>query len=577
MKIENQTLKRIVGKVTSLSPKINKTYGAHQKVYYNTVLALAVILLTSVTVFTATKTSEYFSTSADALIATQQLSDGVRGNTIALPASHSNILMMPVLYIQGHLQYDYSSFKMLNILLALTTVGAWGLLLVRLLGRKYEVLIVLLLATLVLSSIVFNISIGNTTFRNLAYPIALWFILVAANLLKTVKLSRLRLVETVVSAGLFVLVLAGDSFFNYSAALPILIVVAWMGWRTKAITDGMLRVVGLVFLAMFGATVLKWLLAALGIIYFDHAFLPKPTIVSYDHLLPSIWVSLRQLMELQGGLVFGQPLRVGGAAYFINLAILLGGTYGIGLLLFRLLKRRLNTKWFEAENNFALSILAVCYVVVLLLYIVSGYVVTEFEGRIVDYMNTRYITFLPLITVAGFVWLLIDRCKSVKIPVAAGVLVLLGMVLYAPSVTANYATAIANKPSPTRASVDEIIGILAKNGVSKVVTDFWYGPPIRFWSNNVIRYAPQIQCDRPLPFDSREDWFMTQKDVKSALVVDRGGMNFGYWGCTDEELAKIYGEPVKKFTVDGIDEGDVVDLWLYDKDVTDRMQAFPAH
>jgi hypothetical protein len=130
-----------------------------------------------------------------------------------------------------------------------------------------------------------------------------------------------------------------------------------------------------------------------------------------------------------------------------------------------------------------------------------------------------------------------------------------------------YAASYQNKPVPSKTSLNEIIGYLTQNKVDTVVTDFWYGPPLRFWSSDRINYAPQINCNQPLPFDSRKDWYIPQKDKKTALIIDRGGLNYGYWSCTDSDLIRIYGTPVSKAKTPGVKSGETVSVWIYNYDV----------
>jgi hypothetical protein len=143
-------------------------------------------------------------------------------------------------------------------------------------------------------------------------------------------------------------------------------------------------------------------------------------------------------------------------------------------------------------------------------------------------------------------------------------------------VSAEYALRDQTKPAPSKESINNLIGYLTENKVNTIVTDFWYGPPIRFWSSDRITYAPQINCNKPLSFDSREDWYVPQKGIRSALVIDRGGLNYGYWSCTDEQLVTIYDEPVKRATTPGINPGETVHVWIYDYDVRERIESFPV-
>ncbi len=181
----HQIVKRQYRNFLLILSQASRQLSNRNSILYKTALALSVTVLLLTTVYAAFNTSNYFSTNSDALIATHQFSHGVEGNTVALPGSHANILMIPVLYVQGHLPYRYKSFTFLNIFLVLTTILAWAFLLIKLFGREYEIPIILLLSSLIFASVTFNIGIGNTTFRNIAFPLSLWFIFIIRDLLKS--------------------------------------------------------------------------------------------------------------------------------------------------------------------------------------------------------------------------------------------------------------------------------------------------------------------------------------------------------------------------------------------------------
>ena len=548
----------------------------HNSILYKTILALSIVLLLLTTVYAAFNTSNYFSTNSDALIATHQFSHGVEGNTVALPGSHANILMMPILYVQGHLPYRYKSFTALNILLVLTTIIAWALLMVRLFGREYEIPILLLLSSLIFGSVTFNIGIGNTTFRNIAFPLSLWFIFIIRDLLKNETTSRKKFYWGLIGSALFCLLLAGDSFFIYSIVVPILLVIILHWFQSKKFTLGMRKAVALIFAVMICAKIIKWLLAVSRVIYFDYSFLGKPTVLPYEHFWPSIKVAFRQLIELQGGSIFGLQIGLGSLLAFINLLVLILGSVGLVLVLVRANKNYEAKENVTAKNNFIIITLAVSYFVILSEYVLSGYAVTvAADGQIIDFMNTRYLTLLPLIALAGFVWMLKQYYGQKRYVMMLCLALIIGIFAYYPTVSSAYKWQDQIKPAPSKTSINQIITYLTENKVRTVVTDFWYGPPIRFWSSNYISYAPQINCDKPIPFDSRQDWYVPQKGLRTALIIDRGGMNYGYWSCTDQDLIQIYGEPASRTELAGIGVGQVVKIWLYNYDVRERLQPFP--
>lgn len=549
-----------------------------QRLNLYTLCLYGVIFLFLCTVaFVTLRSSVIFSTNSDALIATQQLSGNVAGNTIGLPAPHSNILMIPILFIQAHLDYNYKSFVLLNFLLMLLTFGGWIILLIRLFGRKYEIFIIVTVSALLFASVPLNLNMANTTFRNIAYPISLWFLMNIAKFFQRQNRlqSRISYIEVFLSVCLFSLVLAGDSFFNYVIIIPLFIFFAWTWIYKRKITIGMAYALGAVIAPILIAQALKLLLATSNIIHYDHTLHAPPTILPFEHLGASVTVLFRQLLELQGAMIFGKAVVPSNVLPFANIVVFIFGCLGIvGII--KSTHANLANKTLPSERDFTLSIIGISFFVVIFEYVLSGYAVIEIDGNLVDYLNSRYITFLPLIIILGLVWFIKNIKTSERSLYFLSVAFVLAMILYYPSVKSSYAYEDQNKRVPSRASINEISNILRNNQVKQVVTDFWYGPPLAFWTKGEISYAPQMFCNAPMSFDSRSDWFIPQENIKSALLIDRGGLNYWYWQCSDSELIKIYGKPIKEILVDGVTTNEKVKIWIYNYDTRKRLQHFPS-
>lgn len=246
-----------------------KKINNNKNFIHNALLILASVLLLTVTVYSSYNASNIYSTNSDAIVASYLFGHGFTLHQVTLPLEHSNILKIPLFYIQGHLPYHFTSFMLVNIGLVLLTIGAWAFLLIRLFGRKYEIPILLLLTSLMFTSLSFNLNIVYTTVRNIEYPIALWFIFIIDRLLKELKNSRRQLVLAVIGSLLFGLVLAGDSLFYYAILLPILLVIIWYWIQSTRFTTGMVRAIGLVIATVTGASVTKLIASSSGLITFN--------------------------------------------------------------------------------------------------------------------------------------------------------------------------------------------------------------------------------------------------------------------------------------------------------------------
>jgi hypothetical protein len=540
---------------------------------YKVIFIMSAALLLSTTIYSALHASSYFSTDSDAIVVTQQFSSGLQGHTVTLPGYHANLILIPFTYIQGHLQFNEASLAISIVVLYLITFITWTFLLIKLFGRNYEVLIMLLLASLVFTSVTFNINIGYDTLRNIEYPIALWFVLIINRLVKKSKYSRRQLLFTAVGTGLFCVVLAGDNLFDYGTLAPLILVIAWYWIQSCKFTAGMLKAVGLIAVVFIGAALIKLLLSASGVITFSYTLFGGSTaIIPTSNFFPSLSTALQQLLQLQGGFIFGETIHHN-FDLFINFGVLIISLAGLVLILRQANRNFRAGKMFSDDNAFVFVTMAISFFLIFLVYILSGAVVTrQPNGQFISYLNARYISFLPLISVIGFIWLIKTYYKEHRLLlclIAAGLL--LGMGVSHSAVSATYKLDTQQEPTPSKASVENLITILKHNDVHEILTDYWYGPPIRFLSNDTISFAPEINCNQPLSFSTRKDWFTSLPSGKSALIIDRGGLNFGYWACTNQQLIQMYGNPIKKITVPGITSNAPVEVWVYDYDVRQHL------
>ena len=106
-----------------------------------------------------------------------------------------------------------------------------------------------------------------------------------------------------------------------------------------------------------------------------------------------------------------------------------------------------------------------------------------------------------------------------------------------------------------------MIYYLRKNNVTEVSADYWYGHVIRFWSNNTIAISSVVNCDKNALKDPST--LFTNKKHNTALIIDRGERNYGFWSCTDEQLTQIYGTPNNAYEVAGAGPNEPVKIWIY--------------
>lgn len=573
MKSAKKQLKRHGVKSRQFYDKSHKfmTTPRHKSLIYRVLLALSIILLVSTAAYAGLHASDTYSTDANAIILTQQFSKGASYPAI-LPGPHATLIIIPIVFIQGHLPYHYTSFTLVNTGLVLVTMLAWAFLLIKLFGRRYEIPILIFLASLVFTSIAFSLSIGYTTIRNIEYPIALWFVLIVGDLLrKRLKYSRKQFVFATAGSALFSIVLAGDSFFNYAILLPLLFVMVWYWVQSREFTANMLKALGLLVGVVIGASLLKLVLSKAGIIHFDYTFWGQNSILPTDKIWSAVGVALQQFLDLHGASIFGQVVNYHNLSIFVNFGLTLAGLVGLLHILrdanrnYRN-KQGLNDTIVAGNNDFALVVMAVSYFVVFLIYVLSGYAITTLpNGAIISDQNARYISLMPFISVIGLVWLVKKYyTKHVAFLTVLCLVLVLGIITSYPGISLAYKERAGQlELAPPRSSISNLIGILNQNDIKQVSADYWYGPIIRFWSDSSIGLTKQVGCD-PSILSTDANNFTRQRTHNVALIIDRGGLNYSYWTCTDDQLLQFYGTPTKKLQVPGAAPNTFVDIWVYD-------------
>jgi len=188
------------------------------------------------------------------------------------------------------------------------------------------------------------------------------------------------------------------------------------------------------------------------------------------------------------------------------------------------------------------------------------------NGPIVSAENARYISLLLLITIISLVWILKNYyTKHIAFICALCVLLVSGIIISRSTIRAAYNSGVHKlEISASRDSINQIIYHLKNNNVTQVSADYWYGHVLRFWSNNTIGIASVVNCDESMLTTPNTILFTKQKH-NTALIIDRGERNYGFWKCSDSQLLRIYGEPSKKYEVAGAGPNEPVKIWIYEK------------
>jgi len=549
--------------------KYQRLYKFLQKIdrksgLYTIGLILAGVILLTTSVYAAHHASDDYSTNSNAHMLTYLFS-GHTDYPAVLPGPHATLLIIPLVYIQGHLPYHYSSFTLVNIALVVATMFGWALLMIKLFGRKYEIPILIILSSLIFTSVAFSYSLAYTTIRNIEYPLVLWFVMIVASVLKGKLFSRKQLIWGAIGTALFVITLAGDSFFNYAILLPLVAVLGWYWVQSRLFTASMAKALALIVGSFIGATLLKHILSAAGIITFDYSFWGPNTVLDSARLVPSFSVALRETLQMHGAYIFNQIINYHNMAVFVNFGLLLVGLVGLGLIISKTSRSFKNQKGLDDDSNFVLFVMAISFFVTFLVFAISGYAIATLStGQIVSAQNARYISIMPLITMIAIVWLLKNYyAKHITLLCVLCLVLIGGIITSHPAVKASYASGSYKlEISPSRDSINQIIYYLKKNNVTQVSTDYWYSYPLRFWSNGTINNAAVVNCT-PSMINNADGPLFTKQKHNTALIIDRGERNYGFWQCSDEQLMQVYGAPSEMHEVQGAGPNEPVKIWIY--------------
>jgi hypothetical protein len=530
------------------------------------------------TLYASLKASAYYQTNSDALIY-RYIYGSSRGlHNIVLPNQHPNLLKAGLFELQSLLPFDHFTFTAATLGLVFITLFGWLFLTTYLVGRRYFILLCGLLSVVVVSAPLFVVDLAETTIRNVEFPIALCFIILCSKLLsapRDYKFSKSFKLLAVIVSIFYCLTLSGDNYFEFTVTIPILIslLVYWL--RLHVVNKRLLQTAGLVIGLSAVAVLFKALVNKIGLIVLNNTVSnPHTTIVSPHELSPSITLALQQLLNLEGANIFGIDLRLRQALTFVNLLLLVIGTYGLVKLL-GYNQKRSGKAIAPTEKSFASFILAICFFMTFIVYILADQVVqVGSNGTITSLLQDRYLTFMPLILIIGVCWVAKNGLFWVpRLRVLSYVILLLCMILFIPNMRSAYNSEVASS-RPDESELITLSSYLKSQNVHQILSNYWYGPPIDYFSGNKITFSPVFACNVAYYFNVQKDWYKPSPNItKSALVIDRPDQTF--WPCSSSTLTGIYGKPASEKTFKDLISGQNIEVWIYNYDTRTRLAAMP--
>jgi hypothetical protein len=537
-----------------------------------TITYIAFALLGIVTIYCAWYANYFLSGNSDDIVY-PYLFRHFQLHDILLPGQHSNILKFPLFILLALIPYTFTTFTITNIGLVLIAVLGWAALLIWVFGKRYSPIICLTLASVLLGSQLLNYDLLGMTIRNIEYPIVLAFIICSGLLLRRQRLSRKKLFIVGISGVLYALTVSGDSFFLYTTSISLLgsMLFFWFNANKETVKRYTFYIpttyiAGFILLAL----IIREAVKVLGIARYYTASVFSPQILPVSHLGPSISTATLQVLSLFDANIFGQQITPTSTLVFLNFILLIIGLVGLVYILFDTCsthrRKELLTRMSFAQI-FTLTVLALSSFVTYILYILSGLVVNPTaSGGFVSAGQDRYLSMLPLLLVVGIAYLVRRNFETRKI-VNIGIPVLIVVVILLNLGSIKQAHVY---DSSQRSSAIAIAKVLTAKHVPLVVTGYWYGASIRFWSGDKVMFASVDGCNISDPnFNTRISWYNPNPAIHlSALVTSRQGVDASYSNCSNQQLTNIYGPPEQIINVNTPDQPTI---WLYNYDIRSKL------
>lgn len=534
------------------------------------VVTLIVLLLSSA--YGSYLASKQLLTNADAIVNVYLASGPVGGNHhIFVQNQHTLLFKFPLFWLQSHLAYNDHSFYIANALMSVLTALGWCVLLGIALGRRYIGLIALFLSSIFLASPLFNFDLTYTTVRNIEFVIALGFILALGKYIFAKRPSRRLLISLGLIGLLYSFVLASDSYFLAVYSLALLLVFALMvNEKNKArIGKALLIMVSTVVLSVL----IKALIGALGWLTITTNNDIPLTVVQWELLLPSIWQTIHQVIQLQGADIFNMTLHSPTIYLFANFILFfcsVGGFYWY----IKDLRKGTTKAGLNYEAYVVVSILGTA-VFTILIYILSDRVFQHDGTHIIASQGERYLTGVILANSLGFVlfWkkLHAHRISIYKKLPTYSVGLLLGISLLSATTQLGSAhTEALAKSTPSMNDYTTLAKVLHANDVRVVVGSHWYGSTVKFWSDQLfpgthLKFAVVDSCNVAADFLTRSDWYVASPvATRSALVLNPSDCNTG-------EARQIYGPPTYTLPAHSSENPSSEELLIYNYDIRTKI------
>jgi hypothetical protein len=525
---------------------------------FKKVLTVAsVALLLAVTGYVGAGATKWQATTSDQFVSTYNYADISHGEPL-FASEHTNVIKAPVLWLQGRLNYNYTSLVAVNVGFMALSLLLWLYMLRRLFGPGSVAVGALAFSAILLNSTTFVINIAMTTIRHIEYPLALLFILWLSDLIKTPRRYLIPSVGLSVYLGLLIF---NDRFFLYTLVPAGLCVAAYYAAKNKVPAKATVITVGVLISGSVLGLALPILFTHLGIIGIVPGYTNTGYFLSYEVILNALLIAIKQTLDLFGGFFFGQQIRLANASLVLCSLMFLFAVTGAVIIKNKIVSRTHSTK--ELVYWYFIFIIVFVY----LAYIVPG---------LISESNARYLTFLVYIGVAFITWLVLLLANRFRWVYIVSCLFLFFLsVLALPRAHATY----VSNSMPVNAlsqEAEKLPAILNDHNVSVVGSSGGY-QALRFWSHQKVKQVFEVfgDCKTYKPWSNNKSWLEPSSQAKTAFLVDAHEHETSLSRCKDDQVVSVYGQPeeIIKVTNKVYNFGAPVYLYIYNYDIRTRLVA----
>lgn len=472
-------------------------------------------------------------------------------------STHTNLLKLPILWLQGNLPYDRLSWLFLNISLIFLSF----ILLIYVFKKALQFKNMMNIGILIFAFILFQsydlaINLTMATIRQIEYPIALLVIVWGASLLRQEKPFLTRYLGYTFLLGLFLL----HDRSNFYVLIPVilsgtLLHAVYVTKKFKRIhLYGTMSVIASVALS----SVVEHLLNGSGVINISKGYVSNNTIIGYDSLPTAVLLTIKQTFDLFGANIFGQKISSINLGLFMAAMVMLIGICSI-YFVHKEVRKDIRSGAFMLH-------------IFLLLFIIFTYA-SYIIGKIAWVGNERFLIGVVYIVVLYILWLFNTlRLRNKLIEPVFAMILILGIVIGIPLTKKTYIDA-QSVSMPKILSVENISNILRKNRVEVVLNDYDYSS-IRFFSDNSVRSVQMEECDKPYSWANNTSWIFSGRPKRTALLIDSSTIRPIGALCPQQTMLSIYGKPDAVIEVEGINTPAIpAFLWIYNYDIRTKLDT----